>query len=136
MKKKTKLPAKKQTPSYLTQVKGDDLGISSIKPEDVTIPRLKIVQSTSRTAKKTNKELEEGMYYNHVTFNSYGNKLTFFVLLFWDSTVWFTDDFKMMGSKRSDVVTGRTIFNGDEDYCKSHEGNESFNYIKSDYEKS
>jgi len=123
----TKAPA--ELPAYLQT---DDTGVETIEPSDIVIPRIKIAQSTSHNAKKIITELKDGDVYNSLSNESYGNKVNIFVLLYWKSRVWFTDDFKMRGTIYNDIVTREKVkFGSDTSYCEKHwdEGIDAYNYM-------
>ena len=135
MSKKKNLPArsgaKSDVPSYL-QVPDADLGNDNIDASDIVIPRVKIVQPTSNAAKESIKGIKDGDLYNTLGMESYGNELSFFVLLFWKSRVWFSDDFKLLGTHYLDATTKEEIwFGGQVEQCKTNwdAGKDSFNYM-------
>ena len=111
--------AKKQNgiPSYL-QVKGQELGTEHIDQSDVIIPRIKIAQGLSK-AKGTNKELKDGMFYDSITSESFGDKLNFFVLLFWRSRSWFLKT-KFIGTTFKNINTNEDVWIGDRAICEAN----------------
>lgn len=116
-------------PTYL-QVKDDELGTDTIDPNDIVIPRLKIVQSTTQVKQVAN--LKDGEFYNSLTNEPYGAQVSIFVLLYWKSRVWFTDDFKMRGTIYMDAATKEQIKFGNEiEFCESNwdKGIDAFNYM-------
>lgn len=116
-------------PAHLKTTNKEELGINGIKPQDIVLPRIKIVQQSSSTAKKANKELREGMYYDNISHKSYGEKISFFPVLMYSSLVWFNSDLKFQGSEKEDIATGEKVFFGDEEFCKNNKPKESFNYM-------
>lgn len=85
-------------PDYL---KTNDMGVDNIKSSDMVIPRLKIVQGLSRV-KDENDALKEGEFYHTLTKESMGNSVIFYVLFFWPSLIWFSEDQKFLGSEHND----------------------------------
>jgi hypothetical protein len=68
-----------EMPDYLKATAGDNRGNENVTTNDVTIPRLEIVQSLSGCRKKDDpgyiKGAEEGMLYNNVTRELYGESV-------------------------------------------------------------
>jgi len=118
-------------PKYLTTVDSSELGTDSIDASDIQIPRLKIVQGSSQI-KTQFPSFKDSEFYNSVSNENYGNKVSFFVLLHWKSMVWFSDDFKLRCISYRDAITGEEIVFGNEcEYCLTHpeEGKKSHNYM-------
>lgn len=111
MAKKKNLPAKQaaDVPAYMRGMQGD-LGVDSIEPQDIVIPRMKICQGQSGI--KDLVSIEDGQFYNSVTNEVYGEKIQFFVLLHWKSTIWFSDDFKLRGIIYKDAETKEEVHFG------------------------
>ena len=123
--------ALEKVPNYLVQ-EDNDLGVDSIGPEDIQIPRLKIVQGPSQIKQDFPKKFRDGDIYNSLTKMNLGDEVEFFVLNHWKSNVWFSEDFKMIGTTYFDKATKQEIFVGqDEEYCRSHkdEAINSHNYM-------
>lgn len=117
-------------PAYL-QVK-DDLGVENIESSDVVIPRIKICQSTSTQIKEEVQGIKDGDIYNSLTKEVYGDTINLVILLYWKSTIWFTDDFKLIGTIYKDIATGEEIQLGNDiKHCLEHknEGIDAFNYM-------
>jgi len=111
MAKRKNLPAKSgsDVPAYL-KTRQEDLGVDSIEPQDIVIPRMKICQGQSGI--KDIIKINDGQFYNSVTNDVYGERVSFFVLLHWKSTVWFTDDFKLRGIIYKDAETKEEVHFG------------------------
>lgn len=108
---------KKDIPAYL-QVKDNELGTEGIGSSDIVIPRLKICQGLSSAAKKDIPELKDGNFYTN-TGDLIGDKFSFFVLMFWRSTVWFSADKKLLLTTFIDPDTKENvIFGSDQDLAK------------------
>ena len=124
---KKNVPAKKEAagvPAYLVSKDGD-LGNEGISPNDVRIPRLKITQKSSKYTDKV--EIKNGEIYNTLTGKNMGASIEFHVLLMWKSFVWFSEDFKMLGTKYRDIVTNEEVIMGTPG--KPDNAKESWNYM-------
>jgi hypothetical protein len=97
-------------PEYLKKDK--DLGDSTIRSEDIVIPRLKICQALSKIAREI--PIKNGQIYNTVTKDIYAPPLNFFVLLHWPSRVWFSGDQKLRCQQYQNVKTKEWISVGRE----------------------
>lgn len=116
-------------PAYLLS---DDLGTEDITSEDIQIPRLKIIQGTSEIKQKYPKKFRDGEMYNTVTNENYGDEVSFFVIQHWKSTIWFSEDFKLIGVSYFNKKTRtQEILGNDIQYCKDNpqEGKLSHNYL-------
>lgn len=114
-------------PAYL---QSDDLGVDTIGQKDIIIPRLKIIQPTT---KDKDEGWKDGYLYNSMTRES-SKSIEMFILMYWPSTIWFSEDFKMLGqtyidaSTKHEVIVGQP---GDPDKGKS-----CYNYmVLTDIEK-
>jgi hypothetical protein len=80
-------------PSYMRS--GTSLGTEEITREDITIPRIALAQSLTPQTKKAKSEyiegLEEGMLFNTVTNEIYGDELDAVPLFFFKSRIKFGD---------------------------------------------
>lgn len=79
---KKKVPATTKNdsvPAFLQESMGDLRGSEHVENSDITIPRIEIVQSLSKVRKKNEAAyipgIEEGMLYNNVTREVYGDEL-------------------------------------------------------------
>ena len=97
-------------PNYLKSVDKSELGLDSFDQEDVTIPRIKMAQALTQT-KDENKDINNGDYFVTVTKECLGNKMVFYVLGHWRSTVWFVDG-KPVAHEHRDPATGEWVIDG------------------------
>ena len=98
-----------KVPTYLQ--KQGELGVNNIGIEDMQIPRLKIVQGPSQI-KQALPQIKDGEIYNTLTNEIYKQPVIVFLLLFWKSHVWFSEDFKLLCTSYDDIVTGEKIVFG------------------------
>jgi hypothetical protein len=92
-----------ETPSFLQEFKGQRMGSEDMERNDITLPRLALCQSLTPQKKKTNPnyipELEDGMFFNTVTGEIYGESLEVVPLFFGKSRIFFEDINKGGGMK-------------------------------------
>lgn len=118
-----------------------DRGTSSISGEDMTIPRIKIVQPMSTDIKTAIDGIKDGNWYDKLSSKDLGKQIEFYPVMFWKSRIWFSDDQKMLASQYKDPSTGNMVtFGNDTDVIlKSPDaGKDSFNYfivLKDDLER-
>lgn len=126
----TNVPTKSlEVPKYLQDVDANMMGVDTIEAEDIQIPRLKILQGSSKIkTEKPELNLKEGTYYNSITGEDYGNSLEMYILLTWKSQVWFTEDFKLKCISYKDIKTKEIITFGDCDNCDLADSNRTYNY--------
>lgn len=106
MPQQNKQVTKRQTnnlPDYL--VSEGALGTEDIGTEDIVIPRLKIAQGLSKVH-DINEKIKNGHWYNSVTSEHYGLEVSFYILLKWNSVVWF-DDGKFKATEFTEAGTGQ-----------------------------
>ena len=104
-------------PKYL-QVKDNQTGAENISANDIVVPRIKICQALSEI-KKENKDVTDGMIYSNMG-EVFGEVLKFFPLLFWRSTVWFSEDKKLLCTVFTDPESREpVVFGNDPDLVKA-----------------
>lgn len=118
-----------EIPKYLQDVDAAMMGVDTIEAEDIQIPRLKILQGSSKIkTEKPELDLKDGTYYNSITGEDYGKRVEMYVLLTWKSMVLFTEDFKLKCISYKDIKTKETIIFGDCEGCDMSEANKTYNY--------
>jgi hypothetical protein len=85
-----------QVPEYLQKAPGEvAAGTEYMERQDVTLPRLGLCQALTPQRQKSNPKyiqgLEEGMYFNTITKEVYGEKVRIVPLLFYKSRILFED---------------------------------------------
>lgn len=87
--------AKAGVPEYLRQYAGNQAGLEEVSQEDVLVPRLSISQSNSPEVTKGDpkfiKGLETGHFFNSLTGEDYGVKVTLIPLFFFKQYIHFRD---------------------------------------------
>jgi hypothetical protein len=127
--KKLPIEVSENLPAYLTS--DGALGIENITADDVVIPRLKIVQGQT-TAKEANPDLKDGEFYHSVSNESLGKEIELFVLLMWNSRIWFSDGQKWLGAEFTDINTKERVRIGDIDFTDKEvydKGIKCYNYM-------
>lgn len=81
-------------PDFLKDVAGHE-GLESMRPQDHVLPRISLAQSTTPQVKRMNvsfiSELRDGLFFNNVTEQVYGEELVIIPLRFDQSRIYFRE---------------------------------------------
>src|SRR5579859_5709903 len=87
-------------PEYLREDLGNRDGKDGVTQGDLLVPRLKLAQALSAERKRSNEnynpDLKEGSFYNSVTGEIYGEKVTVIPLHFFNEYIEFDEDNKVV----------------------------------------
>jgi len=131
---KKNVPARRQAndvPDFFRTA--NDMGTESIDSTDISIPRIKICQGVSGVHDEI--KIVDGDIYESISKTIFEKPLNVVVVLHWKSTVWFSEDNKMLATMFIHPITKEEIWFGqDADHIRSsakllENGMQSHNYF-------
>tara|TARA_R100001198_G_scaffold94009_1_gene76183 strand:+ start:1906 stop:2703 length:798 start_codon:yes stop_codon:yes gene_type:complete len=117
-------PVKKQEnsvmPSYLQDMNTDKYS-TGMGSEDIVIPRLKICQPMSSTAKEENAELRDGQLYSSIDSSSFGDEMDVILVDWYKAKTWFSEDNKFLANQNFFRSGASDIFGPEAEMINSNE---------------